>query len=205
MNTGRKDIIIQHFTSQDIINKDITSQDIGIIYSYCDFSDPKILKTGGILGTIIKELLKEITISRDLEQQMDLFYRSGIRTVADNELITLFIAVIKHFFKVYIVIDGLDECKKEEQITILSTVNQLAQSTSPVVKILIISRQEPIISILLRGFPRFRVSAEKNSADIAFFVEERVKSMIKSEVLKIRDSSLEYDIKSALIDGAKGM
>ena len=205
MDIGRKDITIQHFTSQDIIDKDITSQDAGITYYYCDFSDPKSLETRIILGTIIRQLLEGIAISGELEQQMDQLYRSDTRTVPDDELVALLFAVVKHFSKIYIFIDGLDECRKEEQITILSIVNQLAQSTRPTVKILITSREEAAISTSLKGVPRLRVSADKNSADIAFFIEETVKSNIKSGALTIQDPSLEPDIISALRNGAKGM
>jgi hypothetical protein len=200
MDIGRK-----HFTSQDIIDKDITSQDVGIAYYYCDFSDLKSLETRTILGTIIRELLEGITISSDLEKQMDQFYRSDTKTIADDELVAILFAVARHFSKLYVFIDGLDECRKEEQITILSIVNQLAQSTSPAMKILMVSREEAIISTSLARFPRLRISADKNSADIAFFVEETVKANINSGALTIQDPSLESNITSALINGAKGM
>ena len=205
MDIGRKDITIQHFTSEDIIDKDITSQDAGIAYYYCDFSDPKSLETRIILGTIIKQLLDGINISSDLEQQMDQFYRSDTRTIADDELVALLFAVVRHFSKLYVFIDGLDECRKEEQITILSIVNRLARSTRPAVKTLIASREEAIILTSLRGIPRLRISADKNSADIAFFVEETVRANINSGTLIIQDPSLESNIISALINGAKGM
>ena len=205
MDIGRKDITIQYLTSQDIIDKDITSQDVGIAYYYCDFSDLKSLETRTILGTIIRQLLEGITISSDLEQQMDQFYRSNTRTIAADELVALLFAVARHFSKLYVFIDGLDECRKEEQITILSIVNQLAQSTRPAVKTLIASREEAIISTSLKGFPRLRISADKNSADIAFFIKETVKANINSGALTIQDPSLESNIISALINGAKGM
>jgi hypothetical protein len=205
MDIGKEDITIQHFTSQDIIDKDITSQDVGIAYYYCDFSDPKSLETRIILGTIIRQLLEGITISSDLEQQMDQFYRPDTRTAADDELVALLFAVVRHFSKLYVFIDGLDECRKEEQITILSIVNQLAQSTRPAVKTLIASREEAIISTSSRGIPRLRISADRISADIAFFVEETVKANINSGALTIQDPSLESNIISALINGAKGM
>jgi hypothetical protein len=190
MDIGRK-----HFTSQDIIDKDITSQDVGIAYYYCDFSDLKSLETRTILGTIIRELLEGITISSDLEKQMDQFYRSDTKTIADDELVAILFAVARHFSKLYVFIDGLDECRKEEQITILSIVNQLAQSTSPAMKILMVSREEAIISTSLARFPRLRISADKKT----------VNANINSGALTIQDPSLESNITSALINGAKGM
>ena len=83
MGIGRKDIAVQKFSSQDIINKDITSQDTEIIY-YCDFSDSNSLKSPIILGAMIRQLLEGITISADLEQQINPLCRPGARPLTDN-------------------------------------------------------------------------------------------------------------------------
>jgi KAP family P-loop domain len=202
--TGR-DVTVQRFTSQDIIGKDITSHETAINYYYCDFSDPISLEARSILGAIIRELLENIIIPEDLEQKIEQFYRYGTRTAAEDELLSILNAVLKYFSKIYICIDGLDECEKNEQATILSMVKQLAKFDHTVLKFIIISREETLISTSLRKFPRLRVSADKNSLDIRVFVEETVKSNIRSGALTIRDHSLESDIKSALIDGADGM
>jgi hypothetical protein len=205
MDTTGQDITIQDFNSRDIVNKCVTSQKTGITYYYCDFSDRESLETRNILGTLIRELLEKITIPDDLEQQIDRFYRPSTRTASDDELISILCAVVEHFSKVYVCIDGLDECGKNEQVTIMSMVNNLAQHSCAVVKILLTSREEIIISTSLRGFPRLRVSADNNAFDIITFVEETVKSNIRSGALAIQDPSLESDIISELVNGARGM
>ncbi|KAI9769861.1 MAG: hypothetical protein M1839_003580 [Geoglossum umbratile] len=202
--TGR-DVTVQQFTSQDIINKDITNHETTISYYYCEFSDSKSLETQNILGTITRELLENIIIPDDLEQKINQLYRPGARTAAEDELVSILYAVLKYFSKVYICIDGLDECEKDDQTAILSVVNQLAQTDRAVVKIIITSREETLISTALRGFPRLRVSADKNSLDITAFIEETVESNIGSGALKIRDPSLKSDIISTLKAGADGM
>src|SRR5437667_5117271 len=143
MDITGKDVTIQRFTSQDIIDQDIASHETAIAYYYCDFSDSKSLKTRIILGTIIRQLLENVIIPEGLEQKIDQFYRHGTRTATDDELVSILYAVIKLFPTAYICIDGLDECGKDEQATILSVVNQLSQSDQTTVKILITSRQEP--------------------------------------------------------------
>ncbi|KAH0538694.1 hypothetical protein FGG08_004711 [Glutinoglossum americanum] len=205
MSITGKDVTVQRFTSQEIIDRDITSHEATINYYYCDFSDPKSLETQNILGTIIRQLLENIIIPDDLEQKIDRFYRLGTRTAADDELVSILYAVVKHFSKVYICIDGLDECEKDEQTTILSMISQLAQSNHTAVKVVITSREETLISTSLRGFPHLLVSADKNSPDITAFIEETVESNIGSGALTIRDPSLKSDIMSALIGGAGGM
>ena len=158
-----------------------------------------------ILGGIIRQLLEKIAIPHELEQQINSFYRLGTRTPTDNELVDILTSILKHFSKVFIFIDGLDECRQEEKSTILSIVHQLSQYHSPTVKILITSREEALISTSLEGLPRLRVTAENISCDIATFVEETVESKIRSGALIIQDPSIESDIISALINGAQGM
>jgi hypothetical protein len=204
-NLRWEDITIQHASSQHIISQNITSQETTIAYYYCDFSNPKSLESFNIIGGIIRQLLEQIVIPNDLEQQIDSFYRLGARTPTDDELISILPSVFKHFSKVFIFIDGLDECRKEEQATISSMAHKLSQSQFPVIKILITSREEAVISTSLIGLPRLRITAENVSTDIASFVEETIKYNIRSGTLVLQDPSLESDIISALINGAQGM
>ncbi len=146
-----------------------------------------------------------INIPHDLKQQLDQLYRPDVRTAANDELIAILVAVVKHFSKVYIFIDGLDECRKEERSTILSMINQLTHSDHSAVKILLTSQEVTDISTSLNGLPRLQVSADKNSSDIASFIEETIKANIRSRALAVHDPYLESDLISALVDGAQGM
>ncbi|KAI9871159.1 MAG: hypothetical protein M1830_003253, partial [Pleopsidium flavum] len=205
IDNANKDITIQYLTSHDIISKDITTQELAIAYYYCDFSDPKSLDARNILGTIIRQLLNKIIIPLDLKQQLDQLYRPGIRAAANDELLAILVAVVKHFSKVYIFVDGLDECRKEERFSVLSMINQLTQSECTAVKILITSQEVADVSTSLKGHPRLQISVDKNSSDIASFIEETIKANIKSGALVVHDPSLELNIISALVDGAQGM
>lgn len=136
---------------------------------------------------------------------MDQLYRMDAGAITDDELAAILFAVVQHFSKVYLFLDGLDECRKEVQTTVLSIVNQLSRSVAPTVKIFISSRDEHIISTSLKEFPRIRIAAKNNSDDIVLFVEETVKSNIRSGLIKIHDISLESEIISALTSRAHGM
>ena len=204
-DSGREDVTIQEFTSQDVITKDITSQDFGIAYHYCDFSDPRSLEVRNILGTIVRQLLERINISGDLEQHMNPLYGPDARDVTNDALSAILFHVIKHFSKVYLFIDGLDECRNDAQTMILSIVHQISQSEQPTVKIFVSSRDELIISASLKKFLHLRISAENNSDDIAHFVEEAVNLNIRSGALKIQDPSLQSEIITTLTGKAHGM
>jgi ankyrin repeat protein len=136
---------------------------------------------------------------------MDQLYRRDTGAMTDDELAAILYAIIKHFSKVYLFLDGLDECREEVQATVLSIVIQLFESIQPVVKIFISSRDEYLISKSLKEFPHIQISAENNSDDIALFVEETVKSNIRSGALKIQDPCLESEVISALTNQAHGM
>lgn len=204
-NIGENDITIPSIASQDIIAQNITSQEMTVTYYYCDFSDMESLEMSNILGSIIRQLLEKIIIPHNVGEQIDSFYKLGSRTPADNELVAILTSTLEHFSKVFIFIDGLDECKREVQLTILSIVRQLSLSQLPLLKILITSREEVVISTSLSGLPRLRISAENISDDIVSFIEETVKSNIETRALVIQDAALEAEIILALQKGAQGM
>ena len=204
-NIGENDITVPSIASQDIIAQNITSQEMTVTYYYCDFSDMESLEMSNILGSIIRQLLEKIIIPHNVGEQIDSFYKLGSRTPADNELVAILTSALEHFSKVFIFIDGLDECRKEVQSTILTIVRQLSLSQFPLLKILITSREEVVISTSLSGLPRLRISAENISDDIVSFIEETVKSNIETRALVIQDAALEAEIILALQKGAQGM
>lgn len=199
-----KDICFQAFSSQDIIDRNITRKEAAIAFYYCDFSDPKSLEVPTIFGTILRELLENIVIPDALEQQLDRFCRPSLRTTGNTELNSILCETINYFSEVYIFIDGLDECGHDEQVTVLSMINQLGQSSKSVVKILITSREEHTIATSLKLFPHLQLAADWNSSDIATYIEEVVKEKMRSGKL-IQNPCLESEIISSLANGAQGM
>lgn len=205
MDEANKDITIQPLTSYEILSKGITQQELIITYYYCDSSNPRSLEAWNILGTIIKELLEQIAITDVLKQQLVSLNRPGIRVAESNELIPILLAVLKHFTKAYIFLDGLDECRKEERVTILSAINELVSCGCPVVKVFVTSQQEVDIAAALERFPHLEISADRISSDIGCFIKETVRSCIQSGSMIVQTAGLESDIISALVDGAQGM
>ena len=203
--SGKGDVTISEFTSQDIIKKNITSQDTGVIYYYCDFSDPRSLERRNLSGALIRQLLEDIHISDELEQQITTSCGQHPEAIMDEGLVSVLLRAIRHFSKVYLFIDGLDECKCEEQTAILSMLHELSRSQQPTVKILVSSRDEHTISHSLKKFHQLRIAAESNSADIDFFVKKTVKNKIQSGELRVRDFSLQSEIITSLTSQAHGM
>lgn len=205
MDEATIDITIQPWTSYDIISKGITHQDLAFTYYYCDSSDPRSLEARNVIGTLVKELLEQIAITNILKQELISLNKPGIRVAESDELLPILLAVLRHFSKAYIFLDGLDECRKEERLTILSMLNRVFRSDGLVVKIFVTSQQEVDITVSLKEFSRLEVSPHKISSDISSYVKGTVRSSIESGDLLVQTACLESDIISALVDGAQGM
>lgn len=202
-----KDITLPLASSQDIANGTITSHDLLIVYHYCEFSDPRTLQPTVILGTLIRQLLETVTIPEDLGQQIEQCYTPSTRQAMPEELFAVLKNALKRFSKAYVLIDGLDECKREDICLVLSMLEELLQSqpNPPPPKVLIFSRDLDMIPRIVTSYARLEVSINKMSFDINSYIEETVKSKISCGDLNISDVSLEKEVIATLKEGAHGM
>ena len=205
MDEANKDITIHSLTSYDILNKGVTHQELIITYYYCDSSDPRSLEARNILGTLIKELLEHIVIPDVLHRQLVSLNKVNTRIAESDELVPILLAVLDHFSKAYVFLDGLDECRKEERARVLSTLNQVLCSGSPVIKVFVTSQQEVDIAVSLKQYSRLELSPDRISSDISSFIKGTVQSCMESGTLVVRNARLVSDVVSALVDGAQGM
>lgn len=201
----RKGSVIQILSSQDIIKRGIRSYETTVVYFFCDSSDPRSLKLQNILGTIIRQLLETIVISETLEKQIETYFRPETRVATEEELFTLLLDVLQSYTNIYILIDGLDECNKEDINRILPMLSQLLKSEIPLLKIALFSREQTTIANTLKGYPSVRVTSDKISLDISSFIKETVESKIGCGQLCISEPLLKTEVINALINGAQGM
>ena len=178
-----------------------------VIYHYCEFSDSQSLEPIIILGTLVRQLLETIAIPASLEKQIERCFSSRIRQATSEELFQLFEDATEPFSKIYILIDGIDECKNENIVITLSTFDRLLQrkTDKSIIKIIHFSRHNDVISGFLNPHSRLEISAEKTSHDIDIFIKETVRSKIASGELEASNDSLEKEIVTRLKDGAHGM
>lgn len=201
----KKGFVLEPLSNQDIIKRGIKGYETTVVYYYCDSSDSRSLKLQNILGTIIRQLLETIVISEALEQQIDKYFRPQTRVATEEELFTLLSDAAQNFSNMYLLIDGLDECDKEDIDKILSVLGQLLRSQRPLIKIALFSREEKTIANALKSYSRVRVSSDKISLDLSIFIQETVESKINCGRLCVSDPSLKKEVINALINGAQGM
>lgn len=191
----------------DLVSGKITRRESAIIYHFCEFSDPQSLEPTIILGTLIRQLLETIVIPETLEKRIERCFSSRTRHATPEELFQVFEDAIAQFSTIYILVDGIDECRNEDITLVLSMFDRLLQRKidTSMVKIIHFSRYNDVISGFLNLHSRLEISTEKVTHDINIYIEQTVRSKIASGELEASGESLENEVVTRLKDGAHGM
>ena len=179
----------------------------GVTYFYCDGASNLVPKreTRYILGSILRQLFEILLkkapdlIARDLERVYE-----ALRDNAGSKVIELLVqgilALAANSFasgNVYIVVDGIDECPKKDDLS--DSLRRLATSN---IKVLAISRFVRDIAKAFSEHPHLEISEEISAKDI----ETHLKwSFNNDPKLKLISAKLRTEIKSQLLSKSEGM
>ncbi len=109
-----------------------------------------------------------------------------------------------NFDKVFIVIDGLDECgEPSTRFEVLATLKNLNDSLDNRLRLLYTSRDEVDIREALSSFEKISIAAR--SSDIELYVLAELRNRIQSKRLRIADPKLASEISNTLVTKAQGM
>lgn len=186
----------------------LTGEGDALAYIYCEYLSPKTLQPSAVVGTLIKQLLLASGISRPMEEKITgcfSYNRYEERCPDYSELAELLRAVATHFSRVFIAIDGLDECEPADQKLIVTSLRALTRMVFPITKLLICSRHEVEIARALGDAPRLRLTAQLNKDDISRYVSTMVNTRIGCGDLFIGGDTIKSEIIQALVGGAEGM
>lgn len=176
-----------------------------VVYFYCDYADHRTLDTCTIFGTILLQLLRAKPIPEPLMAMIRNGYEDGLRTPETKDLIAMICAAVELFPQSFIIIDGLDECKKNVWQDILVLIKDLIQKRTPCVKIFVSCREEDQIMQGLSQYSQIQISTEVVSRDISAFIQGTVRSRLDSGELRIHNPILEKNITHKLEEKAQGM
>ena len=175
------------------------------MYYYCDYADQRTLQTDRILGTILKRLLPDDAIPKEVMQQILQAYRNGQRTPGSHEIVNIVCTLMQKHPVAYVVLDGLDECEKQPRQDILNFLNQLATFEKVSIHTLVTCRDEDQLLRSVSSYPRIQLTAVALGSDIELFVKGSVRSRIDFGQLTMKDPDLEHQIVQELVDKAHGM
>ncbi|KAL7266726.1 hypothetical protein RUND412_010717, partial [Rhizina undulata] len=182
----------------------------GLTYFYSKYGETERQEPDSILSTLAKQLsllspegfLPKAVISLYQEQKND-----GVeRRLWLDESTELILQLSKAFEQTIIIVDALDECKKETRGKLLDALKELRSSTEGL-KIFITSRNDDDIRVELENESDVDIQPSDNSSDIKRFVVAEVdKYILKKKLLRgtVRPE-LKQTIMDTLTNRADGM
>lgn len=183
-------------------------EEVGLAYFYCDYKDPMKQEPSVVLRTIVSQLSNQNVA---VFQQVQNFYKDQYKDDRAANLTPPSLDLMRSNFgqfvqtsfrTVFIVIDAIDECHDRE--CILKAITAIGDSVNHV-KIVVTSREDPLINEEFREFPNLTMKAAHVSRDIESYVNATLSARIATRKLKVKDDELKQQILETLVLKAEGM
>ncbi|KAH8755942.1 hypothetical protein F5882DRAFT_444653 [Hyaloscypha sp. PMI_1271] len=183
----------------DDLNLHVRSKHIPVAYFFCQNECRQSLNARTIFGSLAKQLLLPIsdlsTVAELVEDKPDL----SLEGVFD-----LLQKALPSDYKVYIVLDGLDECDSSEKDELLPHLRNLQQVFT--LHLCLSFTLAPENTLKTNQFIAATIaSIPVENPDIEEFIEAELERRIQSEQLVLDDPRLILEIRSALLKGSQGM
>jgi len=123
-----------------------------------------------ILGTLIRQCLEASRVPADVEARLE----ELIKEFADaDDLVEVMLAVCASSPNLIFVLDGLDECERQERASVLSALQKMMHSSQSRVKVFIASRRDfgPKLKRSLRIDHHLSLSVAEVHSDIYTYIE----------------------------------
>jgi hypothetical protein len=151
-----------------------------ILYSFCDWQDAKTHNPLLVLGSLTRQLAESCTSTSDAVLSAFKDNRQGQGKLSLEDQFNLFVQLSSNFRKVFIVLDGLDECDGKERVT--GMTNSLAiehllcriLDLGSHISLAISSRFTPSIRVATGVFQTVHIKALPN--DLVLFVDRELAS-----------------------------
>lgn len=184
-------------------------------YFYCsrNLAEPGRSDPKEILASIARQVsclepglpLLQPTVAEYRKRERQAFANKSLRLSESRDLI---VQLAKFYPVVIIIIDALDECNPATRHQFLDAMESILRDSSSLVKIFVSSRDDQDIVYKLQEYPNLELSSDRNSGDIAKFVESETNFMVKRGVM-LRYSTCKEELQQRIIkevtNGAHGM
>lgn len=185
----------------DSIQKATRSKAVGIAYIYCNYKETQRQSSINLTASLLQQLLmQQSDIPTYVVELYERHTKFKTRPLL-NEYQRLLRAILDDFSRVYIIIDGLDECSETNSTrsNFLAGINDIRPQTCTFVT----SRYLPSIERQLHGAMKLQVEAEDE--DIRKYLIQRLQKweFLKSHLEK--DPSLRETIIGSILSKARRM
>ncbi|KAM0426320.1 hypothetical protein ACHAPT_008360 [Fusarium lateritium] len=191
----------------ECLQRNATNPRTALAYFFCTYRDEKAQEPTSILASLCSQLARQDENAfQTLEKYHDELTseRQLQAGPSAKRLIKVLRSMCSSFNRVYIIVDGLDECGEQVEESLESLVALLPSPDDETLNLALLSRDEvPIREIMGDDFRNIEIEA--HTEDIQLYVASELEQRIASRKLRLRDLSLKDQIMMRLVDGAKGM
>lgn len=173
--------MIDHYRIQKTFPSQSPSQpSLGFAYFYCNSSDQNRQSIRSILRSYIRQLGEVAGYPGGIHETLfNIYQKRDIQSdITLQNCETALVEMINSYPRTVLVLDALDECKKDTRRHIIELFEHLVEETKSCLKIFIASRPEHDIGRYLRPFQELRttitINTSDNQADIEKFVNTEV-------------------------------
>jgi ankyrin repeat protein len=181
----------------DHLLKNVKSQKISGVFLYCNYKQKEIQKPKNILGSILKDVIKQHPSLIKEVQKMYTMSASENISLDLNDYIELLIKITSHLDRRFILIDALDEsCETRNDL-----VESLAKLQKHVqhIQLFLTSRQNMTLAHAFLDFHIITITAKE--VDIDLYVKSRARKERNVALLLQNDQSGELE--SRIVDKIK--
>jgi ankyrin repeat domain-containing protein 50 len=194
--------VLEHITTERALHKDV-----GICFAYYNYQSADF----GDVSLIISALIKQLCRKKDVVPPGFLKLKQDAMDPSQLGNQDSFTTIATEFGEVFLVIDALDECPKNDRHKILGFLSELANTRGHTkMKIFVTSRREGDIAEEFEKLKTliFQIEAKNVAADILRYVgseTQRLRDGYNGKKLYVNSDALKEKIVRTLTEKADGM
>lgn len=183
-----------------------SSATVAVAFYFCDYKNEASQQATTILSVVAAQLAQQNEEAFDVLEKYydDLHPENRLnKQPTTNDLLDAVQQMSSHYSKIFLVIDGLDECGSNVR-HVLNSLKQLVKA-SPSVNIALFSRAEAEIREELDEDEFDHIEIAAHTEDLDLYVRAEIKRRGQLRNLSVKNPTLDREIRESLINGAKGM
>lgn len=191
---------------EEALRRAQNTPNVGVAFFYCDYNNEETLKPTRVLGALASQLARQKDDAFDVMEQFydELHPARDLNKQPDAEQLREKITEMSELFsQVIIVIDGLDECGDDSNISLLLEILLELTDYTTTVSMAIFSRNEYTVRKKLEDFEEILIEA--HTEDVDSYVRAEVATRLRTHRLKIHNTKLRDEIERELVNRANGM
>ncbi|RFN48582.1 vegetative incompatibility protein het-e-1 [Fusarium flagelliforme] len=191
---------------EECLQRNGKDPDKAVAYFFCTYRQPLSQDPRSILSSLCMQLaLQNEDAFEILQEAHHELYDGYMNTQpATESLVEVLQQLASCFTRVYIVVDGLDECGDHTEENTATFAQIAATQKDDAINMALLSRNEVVIRhITENDFKHIEIEARTD--DVQLYVASELSQRIITRKLRLKDPALKDLIMTRLVEGAKGM